>query len=95
MTSEQRGPPRMALPPNEITKFFWDAAKEHKLLIQRCDACGYYVHWPSVLCPRCGSDKLSPVRRRGGLKASRNVARSTNAAGDLKVAPTWRSPRGC
>ncbi len=65
MTSEPRKPPRIALPPNEITKFFWDAAKQHKLVLQRCDACGYYVHWPSVLCPRCQSDKLSPTKVSG------------------------------
>ena len=65
MTSEKRRPPRIALPPNEITRFFWDAAKQHKLVLQRCDACGYYVHWPGVLCPRCQSDKLSPAEMSG------------------------------
>ena len=65
MASEPRKPPRIALPPNEITQFFWDAAKEHKLVLQRCDACGYYVHWPSVLCPRCASNKLSPAEMSG------------------------------
>jgi len=65
MTSESRRPPRIALPPNEITKFFWDAAKQHKLVLQRCDACGYYIHWPGVLCPRCASDKLSPAEMSG------------------------------
>jgi uncharacterized OB-fold protein len=65
MTSEQHKISRPALPPNEITKFFWDAAKEHKLVLQRCDGCGYYIHWPGVICPRCGSDHLSPAQMSG------------------------------
>ncbi len=65
MTSEQRAALRPVLPPNEITRFFWDAARQHKLVIQRCDGCGYYIHWPSVLCPRCNSDKLAPSEVSG------------------------------
>ena len=49
------------LPATEITQFFWDAAREHKLVIQRCDECQKYVHWPMVLCPQCGSDGLTPT----------------------------------
>lgn len=51
--------PKPAPPQNEITRFFWDAAREHKLVIQRCDECGRYIHWPQVRCPRCQSDRLS------------------------------------
>jgi uncharacterized OB-fold protein len=47
------------LPPNETTQFFWDAAREHRLVIQRCDDCAFYIHWPEVYCPRCGSERLS------------------------------------
>ena len=65
MTSEQPGLTRPALPPNEITRFFWDAAKQHKLVLQRCDACGYYIHWPGVICPRCQSVQLSPRELSG------------------------------
>lgn len=64
MTSEQHML-RPVLPPNEITKFFWDAARAHKLVIQRCDTCSYYIHWPSVICPHCGSDALSPTEVSG------------------------------
>ena len=53
------------LPPTEITQFFWDAAREHKLVIQRCDDCEVYVHWPAVLCPQCGSTSLSPSEVSG------------------------------
>ena len=37
------------------TAFFWDGLKEHKLLIQRCAACGVLRHPPRPMCPRCNS----------------------------------------
>lgn len=57
------------VPPTETTRFFWDAAREHKLVIQRCGDCGHYIHWPRPLCPRCHSAKLmpSPVSGRGAV----------------------------
>ena len=68
MTSESAQPPalpRLMLPPSEITQFFWDAAKERKLAIQRCDDCEYYIHWPQVRCPRCQSERLSSAEVSG------------------------------
>ena len=53
------------MPPNEITQFFWDAAREHRLMIQRCDGCGHYVHWPGVMCPKCQSESLTPTEVSG------------------------------
>ncbi|MBI2847623.1 MAG: Zn-ribbon domain-containing OB-fold protein [Chloroflexi bacterium] len=41
---------------NELTKPYWDAAKRHELVIQRCSDCGHYRNPPSPNCPRC----LSP-----------------------------------
>ena len=53
--------PKPALPPTEITRPFWDAAREHRLAIQRCDDCSSWVHWPQVRCPRCGCEHLTPT----------------------------------
>jgi hypothetical protein len=42
---------------NVETQAFWDAAKEGRFLIKRCEACGK-AHWyPRALCPFCMSDK--------------------------------------
>ncbi len=57
--------PRPTLPPTEISRFYWDAARAHKLLIQRCDDCGHYIHWPQVSCPVCQSERLSPAEVSG------------------------------
>lgn len=39
--------------PTENDQPFWDAAKQGKLVFQRCDDCGY-VRWPAAgVCPEC------------------------------------------
>ena len=68
MTSESAQLGAIPLPapsPSEVTQFFWDAAREHKLMIQRCDACERYIHWPRLRCPLCQSDRLSPTQVSG------------------------------
>ena len=48
---------RSPLPvPTEMTTGFWDAARNHILVVQRCDDCHRYRHYPQYLCPAC----LSP-----------------------------------
>lgn len=42
----------------ELTQPFWDAARDQRLAIQRCQDCSYYNHPPKPLCDRCLSDKL-------------------------------------
>jgi uncharacterized OB-fold protein len=34
---------------------FWEAAKEGRLVVQRCRACGDHYFYPRDHCPRCGS----------------------------------------
>jgi uncharacterized protein len=55
--------------PDELSQPFWDAAKEHRLSIQRCGECGYYNHPPRPLCERCSSARLAfaPVSGRGKI----------------------------
>ena len=51
--------------PDELTAFFWTGAAQGKLLIQRCDRCGFYVHWPRPCCKRCNSFELTPAEVSG------------------------------
>jgi hypothetical protein len=55
--------------PDELTRFFWDGVAAHRLMIQRCDNCGFYVHWPREVCRNCLSTSLTPadVSGRGTL----------------------------
>ncbi len=40
-------------------KEFWEGCKKHRLLIQRCDDCFWYRHYPRPICPKCHSWKAS------------------------------------
>lgn len=47
------------------TRFFWEAAKEHKLTVQKCKRCGK-LRWPaSYLCPDCLSDETETEELSG------------------------------
>ena len=43
----------------ELTKPFWEAAADGKLLIQKCRSCGHAGFYPRSHCPVCWSDELS------------------------------------
>jgi uncharacterized protein len=47
------------------TQFFWDALREHRLLIQRCADCGTRRHPPRPMCPRCNSLSWGTVESSG------------------------------
>jgi uncharacterized protein len=51
--------------PDELTRFFWEGVLEHRLLILRCNDCGFYVHWPRQACPNCLSFSLAPAEVSG------------------------------
>ncbi|HUL99820.1 MAG TPA: Zn-ribbon domain-containing OB-fold protein [Mycobacterium sp.] len=47
------------------SQFFWDGAKERRLLIQRCAACGALRHPPRPMCPQCHSLEWDTVQSSG------------------------------
>ena len=57
--------------PNELSRPFWDAAKQHVLALQRCQACGHFQHPPYATCVSCmGIDlKFEPVSGKGAIYA--------------------------
>ena len=44
---------------------YWNAARERRLLIRKCNACGALHFMPRYLCPVCWSDRLEWVESRG------------------------------
>jgi uncharacterized OB-fold protein len=44
--------------PDVETQAWWDAAREHRLLIKRCSACGRPHFYPRPFCPFCWSDDV-------------------------------------
>jgi uncharacterized protein len=59
--SEQRPLPQ----PDPMTEFFWEGARNHRLLILRCEHCGRYNHWPRPICRFCHAETLVPSEVSG------------------------------
>jgi len=51
--------------PDGDTKPYWDAAKEHRLMIQRCQDCQRAIFYPRSVCPHCMSDRLEWIQASG------------------------------
>ncbi|MGB0112401.1 MAG: zinc ribbon domain-containing protein [Ilumatobacteraceae bacterium] len=62
------------------TKPFFDAARDHRLVVQRCGSCAQIAHLPLGLCPHCGSGDLSweTVRPAGVLHTWTVVVRQVH-----------------
>lgn len=71
-------PPRPR--PTPTTQPYWDALRDHQLVVQRCDACAAWVHYPRSRCPSCGRAELrfEPVDA-GGVVHAFTVARQPTA----------------
>lgn len=63
MTFQQRSIPAPAVDPD--TQDFWDAARDHKLMIGQCQDCGETHYYPRHICPHCGSGKTSLLQAAG------------------------------
>ena len=44
--------------PDDLTRPYWDGARERRLMIQRCQTCRTYWHPPLHQCMLCESGKL-------------------------------------
>ncbi|MGW5263917.1 FAS1-like dehydratase domain-containing protein [Microbispora sp. NPDC004025] len=55
--------PRPAI--NRDNAFWFEAAREHRLVIQRCGGCGTLRHPPGPCCPHCGSFEWDAAEASG------------------------------
>ena len=67
--------------PTPTSHPFWDALRDERISLQRCDDCKQWVHYPRNRCPHCFSPSLSwhEVSGRGAVY-SFSVARQPTAA---------------
>jgi len=49
---------KQGVDPDELTRPFWQAANEQRLVIQSCKACDRLQHPPAAMCGQCGGDDL-------------------------------------
>jgi uncharacterized OB-fold protein len=47
------------------TQFFWDGARQGRLLIQRCRGCATLHHPPRPMCPKCHSLEWHAIEASG------------------------------
>ncbi|MFQ5342242.1 MAG: Zn-ribbon domain-containing OB-fold protein [Anaerolineae bacterium] len=47
------------------TEPFWNAAREGRLLIQRCQDCRQHIFYPRLRCPFCLSERIDWVESSG------------------------------
>jgi len=47
------------------TEPFWRACREHRLMIQRCRACGHHQFYPRPFCLACEGVDLAWVEAKG------------------------------
>jgi uncharacterized OB-fold protein len=65
--------------PTSTSQPFWDAAKEHRLQLQRCGGCQAFIYYPRDRCPHCLSDQLQwqPVSGHGKVYSYTTVRRAS------------------
>jgi uncharacterized protein len=44
--------------PDEVTRPYWEAARNHELRIQRCTNCHEFQHPPLAACEQCGGSSF-------------------------------------
>jgi uncharacterized OB-fold protein len=75
--------PTKTLPaPSPLSAPYWQAAREGRLVIQRCEACGHVQFYPRSLCTRCAGERLgwSACSGRGRVKSFTVIRRAVSAA---------------
>jgi len=58
MSNDMARPPKPVPVVQPWAQPFWEAARQHKLLLQTCNACHRPIHYPRIACPHCGADDL-------------------------------------
>lgn len=71
-----------------LTDAFWQAAKEGNLLVQRCQNCQRYQHYPRPHCVHCGSLSVDWHRSNGtGIVHTFTVIHRNDAPGFVDELP--------
>ncbi|HVF31495.1 MAG TPA: OB-fold domain-containing protein [Acidimicrobiales bacterium] len=64
--SDQPAMKRFEPPAGEASEPFWEATREKRFLVQRCDACDVAIFYPREVCPGCLSSESLSWRESSG-----------------------------
>jgi uncharacterized OB-fold protein len=72
MTTNEAEAARPSLWPNEneLYRPYWEYARKREWRLQQCQTCGYFVHFPKPMCPRCSGSDLVWSRMSGKATVS-------------------------
>jgi uncharacterized OB-fold protein len=56
---------RLEPPVTEVSEPFWQATREHRLMVQRCADCESWVWYPRTACTKCLGENLRWTRVSG------------------------------
>ena len=57
--------PRPVPAPDDVSGFFWEAAADHRLVLQRCRSCGKLQYPPEVCCVHCQTEEFELAETSG------------------------------
>ena len=80
---------RRPLPaPDELTRFYWAAAAEHRLVLQRCRSCSKLQYPPEICCVHCQAEEFEAAEVSGrGVIYSYSVVDRPLHAGFVDALP--------
>ncbi|MDF1819521.1 MAG: OB-fold domain-containing protein [Immundisolibacteraceae bacterium] len=59
MSNQATAFPRPVPAITDVSRPYWQAAREHRLEVQRCDDCNEWIFYPRQVCSECLSSALS------------------------------------
>src|SRR5262245_1563322 len=65
MEAKLSADPRPVPAPDDVSGFFWNAAAEHRLVLQRCRSCLKLQYPPEVCCVHCQAEEFEPAEVSG------------------------------
>ena len=57
--------PRPLPAPDDVSRFFWEAAVDHRLVLQRCRSCTKLQYPPEVCCVHCQAEEFELAETTG------------------------------
>ncbi len=73
---------------DQETRAYWEGARRHELVLQRCLACGATQHRPRALCAGCLSDRIQSFVASGrGTVHTFTVTHQNQAPGFREALP--------
>ncbi len=80
--------PRPVPAPDDVTRFYWEAAGDHRLVLQRCLACHKMQYPPEICCVHCQAEEFEVVETTGrGVIYSYSVVDRPLHAGFVDALP--------